>query len=212
MPPPPTPSSRSIPRHGSSTPSDANSRKTSSGSAPASPACMLAFAMARKPQEREERHRELAEPDREIHELKAIRSRLPTCIRAADLPEDKALHSLPVGQRLLHDIVRMIACRAETSMMQPFIAGPGKGRSTRKLCRALLTSDADIIPKTRIRMLRVRFPALGSDACERELVPLIDELNQTRTRYPGTDLMLTYEMPRSAEQLIVTEIGLVPDV
>ena len=212
MPPPPTPSSRSIPRHGSSTPSDANSRKTSAGSAPASPACMLAFAMARKPQEREERQSELAEPDREIHELKAIRSRLPTPIRAADLPEDKALHSLPVGQRLLHDIVRMIARRAETGMMQPFIAGPGKGRSTRKLCRALLISYADIIANIRIRMLRVRFPGLGSDACERELDPLIDKLDQTRTRYPGIYLTLTYEMPRSAEQLIVTEIGLVPDV
>ena len=166
----------------------------------------------RKPQEREKRHSELAEPDREIHELKAIRSSLPTHRRAADLPEDTALPSLPVGQRLLLDIDRKIACRAETGMMQPFIAGPGKGRSARRLCRALLTFDADIIPKPRIRMLRVRFSGLGSDACERELDPLFDELNQTRTRYPGTDLTLTYEMPRSAGQQIVTEIGLASDV
>ena len=167
---------------------------------------------AQKPQEREKRQRELAELDREIDELKATRSSLPTHIRAADLPEHEALHTLPVDQRLLLDIIRMIAYRAETRMMQPLITGPGKGRSARKLLRALLTSDADIIPEPQNRILRVRFIGLGSDACERSLDPLIDELNQTRTKYPGTDLTLTYEMPRSTDQRIVTEIGLGPDV
>ena len=85
---------------------------------------------AQKPQARERRQSELAELDRQIDELKATRSSLPTHVRAADLPEDEALHSLPVGQRLLLGIVRMIAYRAETRMMQPLITGPGKGRST----------------------------------------------------------------------------------
>ncbi len=167
---------------------------------------------ARKPQEREKRQSELAELDREIDDLKATRKGLPTHIRAADLPEDQALHTLPVDQRLLLDIVRMIAYRAETRMMQPLITGPGKGRSARKLLRALLTTDADIIPDPQNSILRVRFLGLGSDACERSLDPLIDELNQTRTKYPGTDLTLTYEMARSTDQQLVTEIGLGPDV
>ena len=167
---------------------------------------------AQKPQEREQRQSELAELDREIDDLKETRGSLPTHIRAADLPEDEALHSLPVGQRLLLDIVRMIAYRAETRMMQPLITGPDKGRSARKLLRALLTSDADIIPEPENRILRVRFLGLGSDACERSLDPLIDELNQTRTKFPGTDLTLTYQMPRSTDQQIVTKTGRVPDV
>ena len=167
---------------------------------------------AQEPQEREQRQSELAELDREIDDLKASRGSLPTHIRAADHPEDVALHSLPVGQRLLLDIVRMVAYRAETRMMQPLITGPGQGRAARKLLRALLTADADIIPEPQNRILRVRFLGLGSDACERSLDPLIDEFNQTRTKYPGTDLTLTYEMPRSTNQQIVTKTGLVPDV
>ena len=167
---------------------------------------------AQKPQEREKRQSELAELDREIDDLKATRGSLPTHVRAADLPEDEALHCLPVGQRLLLDIVRMIAYRAETRMMQPLINGPGKGRSARKLLRALLTFDADIIPEPENRILRVRFLGLGSDACERSLDPLIDELNQTRTQLPGTNLTPTYQMPRGTDQQIVTKIGLVLDV
>ena len=84
---------------------------------------------AKKPQEREKRNSELAELDREIDALKATRSSLPTHMRAADLPEDEALHSLPVGQRLLLDIVRMIAYRAETRMMQPLITVPARAEA-----------------------------------------------------------------------------------
>ena len=79
------------------------------------------------------------------------------------------------------------------------------------LFRALLTSDADFIPEPRSRILRVRFLGLGSDDWERSLGPLIDELNQNRTRYPGTDMTLTYEMARSTDQQTVAKIGLFPD-
>ena len=106
----------------------------------------------------------------------------------------------------------VIAYRAETRMMQPLITGPGKGRSARKLLRALLTSDADVIPEPEAGILRVRFLGLGSDACEQSLAPLIDELNQTRTRYPGTDLTIIYELPTSQPTQIVKQIVGGPDV
>ncbi len=102
------------------------------------------IARARKPRKREKRQAELAELDREVEELKATRNSLPTHIRVAELPETGALHTRPVEERLLLDIIRMIADRAETRMMQPFITGPDKGRSARKLLRALLTSDASV--------------------------------------------------------------------
>ena len=170
------------------------------------------IARARKPREREKRQAELAELDREIEDLKATRKSLPTHIRVADLPEGEALHMLPVEERLLLDIIRMIAYRAETRMMQPLVTGPGKGRSARKLLRALLTSDADVIPEPEAGILRVRFLGLGSDACEQNLAPLINELNQTRTRYPGTDLTIFYELPLSQPEQIVKQIGGGPDV
>ena len=62
------------------------------------------------------------------------------------------------------------------------------------LLRALLTSDANIIPQPAARILRIQLLGLGSDSCDRMLAPLIEELNATRTIYPGTELRLVYEM------------------
>ncbi len=76
----------------------------------------------------------------------------------------------------------------------------------------MLTSDADVIPEPEAGILRVRFLGLGSDACEQNLAPLINELNQTRTRYLGTDLTIFYELPLSQPEQIVKQIGRGPDV
>ena len=67
-------------------------------------------------------------------------------------------------------------------------------------------------PNPKQEILRVRFLGLGSDACEQNLAPLINELNQTRTRYPGTDLTIFYELPLSQPEQIVKQIGGGPDV
>ena len=64
----------------------------------------------------------------------------------------------------------------------------------RRLLRALLTSDANIIPQPAQGILRIQLLGLGSDACDRMLAPLVEELNATRTIYPGTDLTLVYEL------------------
>ena len=117
-----------------------------------------------------------------------------------------------VDQRLLLDIVRMIAYRTETRMMQSLRSGPGKGLSALNLLRALLTTHADIIPETQDRIPRVQCLGLGSDACDQSLDPLINERNEFRTKYPGTDLALTYAMARSVDQQLVTEIVLGPVV
>ena len=110
------------------------------------------------------------------------------------MSEQDKLDALPVGGRLFMDVVRMIAYRAETRMMAPVIGAQGKKPNARRLLRALLTSDANIIPEPAQHILRIQLLGLGSDACDRMLAPLIEELNATRTIYPGTQLRLVYEM------------------
>ena len=130
----------------------------------------------------------------ELDALKQQRADLPTHVRAGDLSEQDKLDALPVGGRLFMDVVRMIAYRAETRMLAPVLTAQGKKPNARRLLRALLTSDANIIPEHDRGILRVQLLGLGSDACDRMLVPLIDELNSTGTFYPGTDLRLVYEL------------------
>ena len=130
----------------------------------------------------------------ELDQLKQQRADSPTHVRAGDLPEQDKLDALPVGGRLFLDVVRMIAYRAETRMMVPVITTQGKKPNARRLLRALLTSDANIIPVPAKGILRIQLLGLGSDACDRMLAPLVEELNATRTIYPGTDLTLVYEL------------------
>ena len=129
----------------------------------------------------------------ELDQLKQQRAHTLTHVRAGDLPEQDKLDALPVGGRLFLDLVRMIAYRAETRMMAPVITTQGKKPNARRLLRALLTSDANIIPVPAKGILRIQLLGLGSDACDRMLAPLVEELNATRTIYPGTDLRLVYE-------------------
>ena len=132
--------------------------------------------------------------DQEIGTLKQEREQRPNHVAARDLPDDQKLHALPIAERLLLDIIRMIAYRAETRMMPAVSEAQGKKRNARKLLRTLLTSDANIIPETEQGTLTVQLLGLGNTACERALEPLITELNATETIYPGTELRLVYEM------------------
>ena len=134
----------------------------------------------------------------ELDELKQQRADLPTHVRAGDLPQQDKLDALPVGGRLFMDVVRMIAYRAETRMMAPVLTAQGKKPNARRLLRALLTSDANLIPEPGAGILRIPVLGFGADACDRMLAPLIEELNATRTVYPGTDLRLVYEMAANA--------------
>ena len=70
-------------------------------------------------------------------------------------------------------------------MMAPVLTAQGKKPKARRLLRALLTTDANIIPQPDEGMLRIQLLGLGSDSCERMLAPLIGELNATCTIYPG---------------------------
>ena len=143
----------------------------------------------------------------ELDELKQQRVDTPTHVRAGNLSEQDKLDALPVAGRLFMDVVRMIAYRAETRMMAPLIGAQGKKPNARRLLRALLTSDANIIPEPAQDILRIQLLGLGSDACDRMLAPLIEELNATRTIYPGTELRLVYEMATDSPLDVSSDSG-----
>ena len=80
----------------------------------------------------------------------------------------------------------MIAYRAETRMMAPVIAAQGTKPNARRLLRALLTSDANIIPEPAQGILRVQLPGLRSDACDRMLLAVFKLTHYPREAPGGT--------------------------
>ena len=80
--------------------------------------------------------------------------------------------------------------------MTPAIAdAQGREPRPRRPLRALFQADADLLPEPRRGLPQVRLLGLASPAADAALRGLLDELNQTRTTFPGTDLRMVYELP-----------------
>ncbi|MDE0524649.1 MAG: hypothetical protein OXH79_22135 [Boseongicola sp.] len=127
--------------------------------------------------------------------LKLQRREVPTHVRVAELGEDEMLDALPSGERLLLDVIRMIAYRAETRMMLAVAAAQGGKRRPRRPLAELFRSEADIVPDQESGVLRVRILGTASNAGDAAIAGLLDELNRTGTVFPGTGLRLVYELP-----------------
>ena len=84
----------------------------------------------------------------------------------------------------------MLACRAETRMNLPIIHAQGRKPSSRKLLQAMVSADIGILPDLANRVLVVRLLGLGTDARDRRIASLLDELNATETIYPGNGLRM----------------------
>ncbi len=123
------------------------------------------------------------------------RQAVPGHIKVAELEAHDRLDALPSGEKLLLDIIRMIAYRAETRMMAAVAGAQGRKQRPRRSLSALFHSDADIIPEPDDGILRVRILGTASDAGDDAIRGLLDELNQTRTSFPGTGLRMVYELP-----------------
>ncbi len=154
---------------------------------------------ARKKRPKAQLRREVSDLEGALEIARASRRNVPKHCRAGDLDEDQQLDALPSRDRLLLDIIRMIAYRAETRMMLPVMQGQGKKPHPRKLLQALMTADADILPDPANGVLRVHILGLANDACHRQIDALLNELNATETLFPGTDLRMVYEIDAAPE-------------
>ncbi len=138
---------------------------------------------------------EIGTLDAEREALKLRRRDLPTHVKVAELGEDEWLDALPSGERLLLDVIRMIACRAETRMMPAVADAQGAKQRPRRTLAELFQSDADIVPDPENGILRVRILGTASDAGDAAVAGLLEELNQTCTIFPGTGLRMVCELP-----------------
>ncbi len=91
----------------------------------------------------------------------------------AERGEDQKLDALPSGERLLLDLIRMIAYRAETRMMPAVAQAQGTKTRPRRPLAELFHSAADIIPEPEHGILRVRILGTASTAGDAALAGLL---------------------------------------
>ena len=132
--------------------------------------------------------------DQTIQGLLLARKVTDQHILAGKLSPEARLQALPQPLRLLLDTLRMLAYRAETAMttaVAPALDNPDTARS---LLKSLFQADASLHPDESAGTLTVRLLHQPTRAQDRALAPLLDELNRTRTVFPGTQLRLVYRM------------------
>ena len=96
------------------------------------------------------------------------------------------------------DTVRMIAYRSETAMAGLMIDSAVKMVDARRLLQTLFVTEADILPDVQNNLLRVRVHNASTQADNRIITVLLDELNKAEVKYPGTNLRLIYELVNKA--------------
>jgi hypothetical protein len=130
----------------------------------------------------------------EIKTLKEERKGTARHITVNELPEEERFQQLSTPSKHLIDTIKMIAYRAETAManlLRETMSHPDEARS---LLRALYNSDADLLPDHKEGILTVRLHHMANRCSDAAIQKLCNELNATKTQFPGTELRLVLEL------------------
>ena len=129
-----------------------------------------------------------------VVEQKICRKATPKHVTLADLPKEEQFRRLGTQSKYFIDTIKMIAYRAETAMTGIVREKMSRPDEARSLLRAIYASTADIVPDEMAKTLTVRLHQLANRCSGEVAEHLCQELNSTRTLYPGTDLRLIYEL------------------
>ena len=129
-----------------------------------------------------------------LADLKACRKATPRHVQFADLPEEDRFKMLSMKGKYFIDTIKMIAYRTETAMVNRVRQVMRRQDDARSLLRSLYATEADILPDHNENRLTVRLHQPANHCSSATILHLLEELNATRTTFPGTDLRLFYEL------------------
>lgn len=131
-----------------------------------------------------------------IASLKIERKATARHIEIKELPKDEQFAQLSTHSKHFVDAIKMISYRAETAMANALRGSLTRPDEARTLLRALYATEADILPDFENKTLTVRLHHLAQQASDRAIMALCNELNQTDTVFPRTDLRMVFELGR----------------
>ena len=133
----------------------------------------------------------------EVDSLKKKRKEVAKHITFGELPEDARFERLAVSSKHMIDTIKMIAYRSETSMAHILRDKMSRQDDARALLQSIYTTEVDLIPDYNANILTVRLHNMSSRTHEEAVIHLCNELSETETVYPGTDLRIIYELVSS---------------
>jgi hypothetical protein len=132
--------------------------------------------------------------ENDLNEIKAAIKETPHRIAWENLTKDDKFQQLVPGRKHLLDTVKMICYRAETVMAGMLLGPTVDTPAARRLLQDLFITEADILPDSENKLLRVKVHAASRPAANKLLRELFEKLNESEIIYPGTDMQLVYEI------------------
>jgi transposase len=127
----------------------------------------------------------------ELHAAQDAAAAVPARIRLGEIAPDMVRLEAEVKQ--ITHAIRMAACNAETLLARALNGHYARaGDEAYALIREALTTSGDICPGN--GQLLIRLDPLTAPRRTQALATLCDQLNQAQACYPGTDLVLRYEV------------------
>jgi hypothetical protein len=128
---------------------------------------------------------------RELQAAQDAAAAVPARTRLGEIAPDMVRLEAEVKQ--ITHAIRMAACNAETLLARALDGHYARaGDEAYALIREALTASGDICPGN--GQLLIRLDPLTAPRRTQALAALCDQLNQAQARYPGTDLVLRYEV------------------
>jgi len=140
--------------------------------------------------------------EHELEQRKQERKETQRHVMMNDLPEEQRFTRLVPNCKRFTDTIKLIAYRAETAMAMLLKEHLDRTDDARPLIRDLLSAHADLVPDEQGHILHVRLHPMTNPRATRAIAQLLEQLNETETLYPGTDIHLHYEMttPNTGEE------------
>lgn len=130
----------------------------------------------------------------ELVSLKFQRKEIKSHIKIADLPEDEKFKRLSTSSKHFIDTIKMIAYRAEHAISATLKESMARPDESKVFARSIFQSDADIIPDHEKKELLIRLHHIANPVATKTIQKLCSELNDTKIIFPGTELLIKYEM------------------
>jgi hypothetical protein len=115
-------------------------------------------------------------------------------IDISELPEEQRIFKLSSNTKRFITTIKLIAYRAETMMamqLRPMLA---RTQDARPIICELMKATADIYPDEKKDILHVHIHPPTTQRAQAAIQSLLDILNDTETKYPGTNMTLQYHL------------------
>ena len=139
---------------------------------------------------------EIEKDNDEIAKLKEQCKTHQKHIEVKDLPEEDRFKKLATRSKQFIDTVKIIAYRAETAMancVRPLL-GEHHRDEARVYIKKLYNSEANLIPDEKNNTLTVEIHSLATPKENEILKTLCEQINETSTDYPNTNMRLFYKL------------------